>query len=1225
MRGRQENFNKPSGLRIFQANVGRGGEAHDIALNFGYREGAKIIALQEPWVFSNLEQQTTKHHPGYEIYCPSNTWITRPRVLTYVRKSCGLQALQQESNICRDIVMVTLSGQHIPPFQLWNVYNAPTGSKEAGDAVARITSMELTISAVVLGDFNLRHREWDPSTDRSHPLGVQLADWMRANNLCLANPSRTPTHSHGGVLDLVMSNLVGIHTEIPRNLHSTSDHETLWTTIPGSRVPPSLPGRFRLTSIDSEKLLSLLRHSQKPASEDVEEEAQCLVQALFSALQGSTPRTRKQAVGAPWWTNNCQSAARTYHRARRISTGSYEQAALRRIVRAAKRTYWQNQVELASTLPKVYKIVKWGQRAASNCIPSLKGPAGPVVTPLAKAQLFRDTLLSRHTELEDVPAYSPTVSQRNIPWLPINSEETFNATCRTTASAPGKDEIPASVIKLAWPIIGERITTLFQQCANLGVHPSSFKHAEILILPKSGPRDRTLSKSYRPIALLSCLGKGLERLMARRLSYWALRLQILAQDQCSAVSKRLASDLTTALACDIEEAWIKKCVPGIITVDVKGAFDCVFRNRLLLRLREQGWPPSLIQWVSSFATHRTAQIHINGTVSEPFPVLCGLPQGSPVSPILFLLYIEPFHRLGRGRFGYADDGCILESGDSINSCHQALQQALNLTLQWGSENGICFDVTKTELQYFHRKRSTDEPPIQANNICIKPNHSTRWLGIVFDRKLTFQEHIRQATVRAGRITDQVKRLCGATFGANPRLLRQAVQGCAFTTLLYGAETWFARNSAKSATGKIQIAMNRAARAVLPAYRTTPVPALLRETGWAPAGAWLERIHDRLTVRVAAADPQHPLRQRWNSTRFRWIRARLDIERSGWTLPPPWISPDSGLKKANVGAVGREHGLLTFTAWEQQIQPLDLVVYSDGALQNGFAGAGYCIFGGRHALIAQGSLPLGPTAEAYDAEIIAALEGLRAALANPMARHATDLTVCLDNEEAAMRLQAGAPTATSFKAITTFRAIATTWRTRDRNLLVRAEPGSVNVRWCPGHQGLRGNELADKLAGAACQLPTSRSIMSVARAKSSLKAHFKNAFQTYWAQNAPDRYQALGLSASIGPPPELSLPRRLLGYLLAARSGHGDFALYHLRFNHNDAWLKCRCGLDKSPEHFVYCRLVAPSARFRALGSNTPRQAMQWALSTPKGATAFSSWCNRTAFYHNICTRRPADS
>ena len=182
-----------------------------------------------------------------------------------------------------------------------------------------------------------------------------------------------------------------------------------------------------------------------------------------------------------------------------------------------------------------------------------------------------------------------------------------------------------------------------------------------------------------------------------------------------------------------------------------------------------------------------------------------------------------------------------------------------------------------------------------------------------------------------------------------------------------------------------------------------------------------------------------------------------------------------------------------------------------------------------------------------------------------------------------------------------------------------------VCWCPGHRGLRGNELADKLAGAACQLLTSQSTMSVARAKSSLKAHFKNAFQTFWAQNAPDRYQALGLSASIGPPPELSLPRRLLGYLLAAWSGHRDFASYYFHFNHNDAWLKCRCGFDKSPKHFVYYRLVAPSACFCAPGSNILRQAMQWALSTPKGATAFSSWCNRTAFYHNICTRRPAVS
>ena len=109
-------------------------------------------------------------------------------------------------------------------------------------------------------------------------------------------------------------------------------------------------------------------------------------------------------------------------------------------------------------------------------------------------------------------------------------------------------------------------------------------------------------------------------------------------------------DLTTALVCDIKNALKSGKVAGIITVDVKGAFDGVHCNRLLLRLRNQGWSENLVRWVKSFLQGRSAQIHLDQIISDSFPILCGLPQGSPVSPILFLLYVEPFLRLSQNRF-----------------------------------------------------------------------------------------------------------------------------------------------------------------------------------------------------------------------------------------------------------------------------------------------------------------------------------------------------------------------------------------------------------------------------------------------------------------------------------------------------------------------------------------------------------------------------------------------
>ena len=143
-------------------------------------------------------------------------------------------------------------------------------------------------------------------------------------------------------------------------------------------------------------------------------------------------------------------------------------------------------------------------------------------------------------------------------------------------------------------------------------------------------------------------------------------------------------------------------------------------------------------------------------------------------------------------------------------------------------------------------------------------------------------------------------------------------------------------------------------------------------------------------------------------------------------------------------------------------------------------------------------------------------------------------------------------------------------------------------------------------------------------KTTLKPRYMEAFTEYWTQNTPDCYRALGLSAKAHSPPELKLPRQLLGHPLASRSGHGDFAMYHQRFNHKDALLKFLCDLDKEPEHFYYCRHVARRLRFWAPKPSSSRETIQWALGTANVAIAFAKWCNRTTFYRNISVCLPVE-
>ena len=222
------------------------------------------------------------------------------------------------------------------------------------------------------------------------------------------------------------------------------------------------------------------------------------------------------------------------------------------------------------------------------------------------------------------------------------------------------------------------------------------------------------------------------------------------------------------------------------------------------------------------------------------------------------------------------------------------------------------------------------------------------------------------------------------------------------------------------------------------YKATPVPALLRETGWAPATTWPERIHDRFVIRVASAEPKHPLRSRWNTKLLYWIRSRQKVELLLDTITPPWLSLDRSKSKEEMSAIDREKGLMEYQSWEQSQRHnlLDLFIYTDGAMDmEGEAGSAYCIYRGPNSEITNAKIPLGRTAELFDAEIIGAVEGLKAAMTHCMTKYATNIVVCLDNEEAALRLHTGYLSPSSSVKIAEFREL--------RVLVKASNLGSMN--------------------------------------------------------------------------------------------------------------------------------------------------------------------------------------
>ena len=194
------------------------------------------------------------------------------------------------------------------------------------------------------------------------------------------------------------------------------------------------------------------------------------------------------------------------------------------------------------------------------------------------------------------------------PWLhcshEISAEEAEANTVGITSTSPGVDRTTVRLLKAGWEYLGDKVRDLFNRCLSEAYYLRPWRLAEVAMIPKAGKRDLSSFRSWRPIALISCLGKGLERTMAKRMTWAAVKAGIVSLQQAGALPGRSATDLVASFLYDTEWALVMRRVVSILTMDVQGAFDALLRRRLLCRLRQQGWDINTLRLIDSFLTDR---------------------------------------------------------------------------------------------------------------------------------------------------------------------------------------------------------------------------------------------------------------------------------------------------------------------------------------------------------------------------------------------------------------------------------------------------------------------------------------------------------------------------------------------------------------------------------------------------------------------------------------------
>ena len=257
--------------------------------------------------------------------------------------------------------------------------------------------------------------------------------------------------------------------------------------------------------------------------------------------------------------------------------------------------------------------------------------------------------------------------------------------------APGPDGISNRALQQAIPIIGPYLAAIFNECVVHSYCPSHFRHSTTVVLRKPGKGDYTDPKAYHPIALLSTIRKALEAVIAARISYLVERHSLLPNTHIGGRKGRSTEHALHLLYERVHAEWRRGNVASLLTLDVSGTYDNMSHRRLLHNLRKRRLPQKITNWVASFLQGRLTTMTLMEGEMRDYQLPTGIPQGSPLSPILYLFYnanhIDATHtQFPEGTLvtGYVEDICILVWGRDTEENCQKLAAVHQVAERWES-------------------------------------------------------------------------------------------------------------------------------------------------------------------------------------------------------------------------------------------------------------------------------------------------------------------------------------------------------------------------------------------------------------------------------------------------------------------------------------------------------------------------------------------------------------
>lgn len=728
--------------------------------------------------------------PGYTIYRQDRPHKPGGGVLLALRNS--LQSNHVFSGIIEnnELVIVELKAKDKDRLVVASLYCPPEFplSKKALDKIINIHHRH-----IILGDFNAKHVDLGCQT--TNKSGRILDEWILGNQLEIIGGS-LPTFEKGNYqekLDWVVGDtetalIANDYTVHPQLGETQSSHSpvTLELTIkPDERQAECARKQYVFTKANW-KLYTLAlnqRLKQRPAKEvDSPNDlinyntfiTKCINEATDLAIPTPNKCKRQRQIKPSTSTIRLiKEKHRLYRKMKKDENNSLIRADFfrsRKLVRNSLANDSANSFrKLLSSLsaPKMNSQRVWttinrfhGKRISREIKHELKLNGDIARFDEEKVEIFRRYFAKIYERNQDNSKEHLETDEAVKEMIEKTRPKTKHVFPRITAkelkgvldnlgnTAIGHDGIHNKCLKRHSKLLVSHLLALFNSSFALGYVPPAWKLAHIILIhkPDKDPHDPS---SYRPISLLSCIGKLMERIVKHRLNNKAEKNRLLPEYQAGFRQKRSTLDNLLQLKHNIELSLNRNRHVALITFDIKGAFDAVWHNGLLWKLKKMKIPTYLWCWIHMFLCQREAKIEYKTSVSTTFSLQQGTPQGSPLSPLLYILFtadsLSSLPTFTQANL-FADDTSIWSDSNTITNLRTRLQKSVDLFIVWCKRWKLQVQPAKTKLVHFcnhpRRKRKT-QLTITIDGQTIPTVNEAKYLGVTFDRTMKFKTHLAE--------------------------------------------------------------------------------------------------------------------------------------------------------------------------------------------------------------------------------------------------------------------------------------------------------------------------------------------------------------------------------------------------------------------------------------------------------------------------------------------------